>query len=62
MFQPASNRTATKLAAAADVDWRTARKALRHGVSAVRGRPGERIAEAAKALGISLPEPQGAAA
>ena len=58
-----STRTATILAASADVDLRTARKALRKGAESVRGRAGERILEAAKALGIALPDaPQVAAA
>jgi hypothetical protein len=53
----ASRVTALHLAARADVDPRTAAKALRLGVDAVRGRPAERLAEAAKALGINLPSP-----
>jgi hypothetical protein len=43
-----------RLAAAAEVDPRTARKALARGAEAVRGRAGERVAEAAKKLGLTL--------
>jgi hypothetical protein len=53
-FMP-SARTIIKLAAAADVDPRTAAKALREGLDAVRGRPRDRLAEAAPALGVSFP-------
>lgn len=49
-----SLRIATKLAAHADVDVRTAKKALERGVDTVRGRARERIEEAALALGIAL--------
>ena len=49
-----TRRLACRLAAAADVDFRTAMKALRFGIDAVRGRPAERLAEAAPALGIPL--------
>jgi hypothetical protein len=45
------------LAAHADVDRRSAARALREGAEAVRGRAGERIAEAATKLGIDLPKP-----
>ena len=48
-------RIVLQLALAADVDPRTARKAMREGAAAVRGRPGERIAEQARILGIALP-------
>jgi hypothetical protein len=43
------------IAAHADVDRRSAQRALREGAAAVRGRAGERIAEAALQLGIQLP-------
>lgn len=50
-----SRRIATQLAAKADVDLRSAIKALAEGAAAVKGRAGERIAEAAAANGIALP-------
>lgn len=62
MFPHSTSRTATKLAASADVDLRSARKALREGAASVRGRAGERIMEAARALGIALPDAPVAAA
>jgi hypothetical protein len=43
------------LAAHADVDPRSVQRALRDGAQAVRGRAGQRIAEAARELGITLP-------
>lgn len=46
---------ARQLAALADVDIRSAKKALRDGPQAVRGRPGERIAAAMPSLGIADP-------
>ena len=49
-----SRRIATQLAAKADVDLRSAVKAMRFGADAVRGRPGERIAEVAAREGIAL--------
>ena len=45
------------IAALADVDPRSVRRALREGRDAVRGRAGERIAEAARQLGVPLPVP-----
>lgn len=61
-----STRIILKLAAAADVDPRTVRKALERGLAAVRGRPAERIAEAAPAFGVTFPSnpppPEGRAA
>ncbi len=44
------------LAALADVDPRSARRALKEGIAAVRGRAGEKIAEAARLHGIALPQ------
>lgn len=46
--------TYMRLAAEAGCDIRTARKAIERGAEAVRGQTGERIAEAAKTLGIVL--------
>ena len=43
-----------KLAAEAEVDLRTAKKAYERGAAAVRGRVGERIAAAAARLGVTL--------
>jgi len=51
----ATRRTIFKLAATADVDPRTAEKALRFGLAAVRGRAAERLAEAAVTLGLAFP-------
>jgi hypothetical protein len=45
------------LAYLADVNIKTARKASRCGLATVRGRPAERLAEAAALLGITLPTP-----
>jgi hypothetical protein len=53
--QAITPRLVLRLAVLADVDPRTARKAMLHGVAAVRGRPAERIADAARELGIALP-------
>lgn len=47
-------RTALRLAAAAEVDVRTARKVIEQGAGAVKGRTGERIVETAARLGIEL--------
>jgi hypothetical protein len=44
-----------QLAAEADVDPRSARKAMRQGAKAVKGRAGARLAEAAEALHVTLP-------
>lgn len=49
-----SRRTASRLAGLADTDIRSALKALAYGARAVRGRPGERIAEVAAREGIAL--------
>jgi hypothetical protein len=46
--------TIMKLAAEAECDLRTARKAIINGAKAVRGRTGERIARVAEKLGIPL--------
>jgi hypothetical protein len=54
-MQPMSTRTILALAAAADVDPRTVKKALERGLAAVKGRPRERLAEAAPALGVTFP-------
>lgn len=48
-------RKVLSLALHADVDPRTARKALRDGPDAVRGRAGERLAEAMAELGLASP-------
>jgi hypothetical protein len=48
-------RTDLLLAAHADVDPRSVHRALREGAQAIRGRAGQRIAEAARELGILLP-------
>lgn len=58
---PITPRNVVRLAAAADVDIRTARKALRSGLASVRGRASERLAEAAPALGVEFPTPPSAA-
>jgi hypothetical protein len=47
-------QVSARLAAEADVDIRTAQKALVQGATAVRGRVGERVTLAAKRLGIQL--------
>jgi hypothetical protein len=49
---------ARQLAALADVDVRTARKALAHGPAVVRGRAGERVAEVLRRIGVTHDEPQ----
>lgn len=55
---------AKRLAFEADCDERTAVKAIKYGAAAVRGRPGERLAGAARKLNIALgtdSQPQDAA-
>lgn len=57
---PIDPRVALRLAAAAIVDPRSARKAIRHGSAAVRGMAGERLATAMAEMNIpdpSRPEP-----
>ena len=46
---------ARQIAALADVDIRSAKKALAKGSEAVRGRAGERLAEAMSRIGINDP-------
>ncbi len=56
---------ALKLAATADVDPRTALKALTRGIASVRGRAAEKLSEAAHSLGARFPSdppPPGVAA
>lgn len=50
------SRLVLQLALEADVDPRSAEKALREGAGSIRGRAGERLALAAETLGIVLPE------
>lgn len=45
-------RTVLRLAAEADIDPRSAAKALRSGADSLRGRTGERAAEAMQRLGM----------
>lgn len=54
-----TTRQALELAVRADVDPRTAKKALEQGVGAVRGRAGERVRDALAEMGIQ-PDPAAA--